>query len=54
VMAHLQALDPIAYIRFACVYERLKDINDLMETIKLIQPKDDTAPTEVKTKVQKE
>ena len=40
VMNHLQALDPIAYIRFACVYRRFKDIGELMEAIKLIQPKD--------------
>ncbi len=42
VMTHLQALDPIAYIRFACVYRRLKHIKELMETINLIQPKDKT------------
>lgn len=45
VMTHLQALDPIAYIRFACVYRRVKDIKDLMETINLIQPKDRTVST---------
>ncbi len=33
VMQHLQALDPIAYIRFACVYRRLKDMDELMEAI---------------------
>src|SRR5688500_4743193 len=26
VMKHLQSLDPIAYIRFACVYRRFKDL----------------------------
>ena len=30
VMHHLQALDDIAYIRFACVYKRFKDIDELM------------------------
>lgn len=40
VMKHLQALDAIAYIRFACVYRRFKDINELMEAITTIQPKD--------------
>jgi transcriptional repressor NrdR len=41
VMKHLQALDPIAYIRFACVYRRFKKIGELMEAIQAIQPKDD-------------
>lgn len=40
VMRHLQALDPIAYIRFACVYKRFKEIQELMEAIKAIQPKE--------------
>jgi len=40
VMKHLQALDPIAYIRFACVYRRFKNVNELMEAIQSIQPKD--------------
>lgn len=44
VMTHLQSLDPIAYIRFACVYRRLKDMKELIETINLIQPKDRTLP----------
>lgn len=34
VMKHLQALDPIAYIRFACVYRRFKEISELMNAIK--------------------
>lgn len=41
VMKHLQALDPIAYIRFACVYRRFKDIDELMDAIKSIKPKDE-------------
>jgi transcriptional repressor NrdR len=41
VMKHLQALDPIAYIRFACVYRRFKDIDELMAAIRSIEPKDD-------------
>lgn len=40
-MHHLQALDPIAYIRFACVYRRFKKIGELMDAIQSIQPKDD-------------
>lgn len=39
VMKHLQALDEIAYIRFACVYRRFKDIEELMQAIKTIQPR---------------
>lgn len=40
VMKHLQALDEIAYIRFACVYRRFKDIEELMQAIKTIQPRE--------------
>lgn len=42
VMQHLQMLDPIAYIRFACVYRRFKDIDELEEAIKTIHCKDET------------
>lgn len=41
VMKHLQAMDPIAYIRFACVYRRFKDVNELMDALKAIHPKED-------------
>lgn len=41
VMKHLQLLDPIAYIRFACVYRRFKNVEELMEAIHSIQPKDE-------------
>ncbi len=41
VMQNLQALDPIAYIRFACVYRRFKDLRELEEAIKTIQSKDE-------------
>lgn len=43
VMSYLQALDPIAYIRFACVYRRFKNIDELMDAIKSIKPKDDAS-----------
>lgn len=33
VMKHLQALDTIAYIRFACVYRRFKSVDELMGAI---------------------
>lgn len=39
VMAHLQDLDPIAYIRFACEYKRFKQIDELVEAIESIQAK---------------
>lgn len=42
VMRHLQALDPIAYIRFACVYRRFKDLRELEEAMKTIHSKDET------------
>ena len=41
VMQNFLAADPIAYIRFACVYRRFKNIDELLEAIQLIQPKDD-------------
>lgn len=41
VMKHLQAMDPIAYIRFACVYRRFKDVDELMEAIQAIKSKDE-------------
>lgn len=41
VMEQLLALDPIAYIRFACVYRRFKDLKELEEAIKIIPSKDD-------------
>lgn len=41
VMGHLQELDTIAYIRFACVYRRFKDVDELMDAIEHINPKDE-------------
>lgn len=37
VMEKLQGLDPIAYIRFACVYRRFTDIGELMDAIHTFQ-----------------
>jgi len=34
VMKKLKEKDPVAYIRFACVYRRFKDIDDVIEEIK--------------------
>lgn len=36
VMNRLQGLDPIAFIRFACVYRRFKDIGELKEALDVI------------------
>jgi transcriptional repressor NrdR len=33
VMKQLQELDTVAYIRFACVYKRFKDIEDILKAI---------------------
>ncbi len=38
VMKYLKAMDTIAYIRFACVYRRFKDIGELMEAIYSVDP----------------
>jgi transcriptional repressor NrdR len=40
VMQRLLPSDPIAYIRFACVYQRFQNIDELMEAIQSIKPKD--------------
>lgn len=39
VMQRLKALDPIAYIRFACVYKRFRTIKELTADIQALQPK---------------
>lgn len=40
VMEHLRALDQVAYIRFACVYRRFKDIHELKDAIDLVAGKE--------------
>ena len=40
VMEHLKKLDDISYIRFACVYRRFKDIDELVDAIKTLNAKD--------------
>lgn len=40
VMQHLRSMDTIAYIRFACVYRRFKDVNELMDAIEHIVPEE--------------
>jgi transcriptional repressor NrdR len=41
VMVHLRNLDMIAYIRFACVYRRFKNVDELVNAIQEITPKDE-------------
>ncbi len=40
VMEHLNVLDDIAYIRFACVYRRFKNIDELVKAIATLNEKD--------------
>lgn len=40
VMEKLKSADVIAYIRFACVYKRFKDIGELTQAIQAILPKE--------------
>jgi len=44
VMDHLHKVDEIAYIRFACVYKRFKDIEELKEAIDSIAKKEKVLP----------
>lgn len=38
VLKHLLGTDVVAYIRFACVYKRFKDVKDLVEAIQTVTP----------------
>jgi transcriptional repressor NrdR len=40
VMKYLKSMDTIAYIRFACVYRRFRDIGELMEAIHSVSPEE--------------
>lgn len=40
VMQHLQKIDVVACIRFACVYKRVKDIRELVKAIQTIAPEE--------------
>ena len=37
VIRHLKEIDVVAYIRFACVYKRFKDIRELLEAIQELE-----------------
>ncbi len=36
IMSALKDLDKVAYVRFASVYRQFKDINDLMDEVKML------------------
>jgi len=44
VMQHLRKTDMVAYIRFACVYKRFKDIRELVEAIQSLEPENEDKP----------
>lgn len=47
VMQSLQKIDVVAYIRFACVYKRFKDVRELLDAIELIAPKEKSNQEEI-------
>lgn len=42
-MKYLQTLDPIAYIRFACVYRRFKHVDELMDALENIPSQEESS-----------
>jgi transcriptional repressor NrdR len=38
VLQHLLGCDVVAYIRFACVYKRFKDVKELVAAIQSVSP----------------
>ena len=46
VMQFLQDTDVVAYIRFACVYKRVKDVGELLDAIQSISPEGATKEPE--------
>ena len=42
VMEHLQKLDPVAYVRFASVYRKFKDVGQFVDEVRGLQ-RDDKA-----------
>lgn len=41
IMKYLKIMDTIAYIRFACVYRRFKDIGELMKAIQSVDEQEE-------------
>ena len=50
IMQHLQGMDMIAYIRFACVYRRFKDVDELRDALETASEKEDLGPYEIENK----
>lgn len=48
VIGHLKETDVVAYIRFACVYKRFKDVRELLEAIQEIKKEETTHAAEEK------
>jgi len=44
VMECLQIMDPIAYIRFACVYRRFKHVDELMNALEQLPVQEPSSP----------
>jgi transcriptional repressor NrdR len=44
VMEHLQRLDPVAYVRFASVYRKFKDVGQFVDEVKGLQKDDKAKP----------
>jgi transcriptional repressor NrdR len=44
VMEHLQRLDPVAYVRFASVYRKFKDVGQFVDEVKGLQRDDKAKP----------
>jgi transcriptional repressor NrdR len=40
VLQHLLQVDVVAYLRFACVYKRFKDVKELVKAIQSVAPKE--------------
>ena len=47
VMEHLQKLDPVAYVRFASVYRKFKDVGQFVDEVRGLQSHDKTKATPV-------
>lgn len=45
VMENLRQLDPVAYIRFACVYRRFKDVDEVMHAIQTAHVEETSSAT---------
>lgn len=47
VMKHLQALDTVAYIRFACVYRRFKHVDELKVALENVKSEEANAAEKI-------